>query len=288
MQAYVLAVASAAVWLWILRRYDRIEPEPLKTLLFVGFVGGLMSLVPAGILNELFEAVTKIKLIPGRMPTGEALILALFVGFNEESMKALATLLLVRRRKELNEPVDAMIYAMTVSLGFAAFENVLYMIEYGAGVILLRSLLSVPGHLVFAALWGFGLAKARFLTKDWDYLTAMTPYVVYAALAHAAYDFFAFMGQPLEFLIYALLAFMVWGIRKKLIYLEGQTPFLAAGECPTCRTINRPYVRFCKNCGSSLKQDFFRVCVSCEKKVPHTALFCPHCGGKLQSSETSA
>jgi len=42
---------------------------------------------------------------------------AVFVGINEETWKFLATLSLVRKLPEFDEPLDGMIYAMTVALG---------------------------------------------------------------------------------------------------------------------------------------------------------------------------
>ena len=57
-----------------------------------------------------------------------------------------------------------MIYAMTVALGFAALENIEYVIRFGAGVLVARALFSMPIHLACAAIWGYGLARARFIS----------------------------------------------------------------------------------------------------------------------------
>jgi RsiW-degrading membrane proteinase PrsW (M82 family) len=46
---------STAMWAWVLRRYDRLEPEPIKVLLRVGLWGGLMSIFPAIIGNSLAD-----------------------------------------------------------------------------------------------------------------------------------------------------------------------------------------------------------------------------------------
>ena len=46
---------STGMWAWVLRRYDRLEPEPIKVLLRVGLLGGLMSIIPAIIGNSLAE-----------------------------------------------------------------------------------------------------------------------------------------------------------------------------------------------------------------------------------------
>ena len=46
---------STGIWIWILRRYDRLEPEPLKVLLRVGLLGGFISVIPAIIFNSLAD-----------------------------------------------------------------------------------------------------------------------------------------------------------------------------------------------------------------------------------------
>ena len=46
---------STGMWAWVLRRYDRLEPEPVKVLLRVGLLGGLMSVIPAIIGNSLAD-----------------------------------------------------------------------------------------------------------------------------------------------------------------------------------------------------------------------------------------
>ena len=46
---------STGIWVWVLRRYDRLEPEPLKVLLRVGLLGGILSVIPAIIFNNLAD-----------------------------------------------------------------------------------------------------------------------------------------------------------------------------------------------------------------------------------------
>jgi len=46
---------STGMWVWVLRRYDKLEPEPIKLLLWVGLVGGVMSIIPAFLGNSLAD-----------------------------------------------------------------------------------------------------------------------------------------------------------------------------------------------------------------------------------------
>jgi len=85
------------------------------------------------------------------------------VGLNEEFFKAFAAVILLRRLKDFNEPADALVYSMTVALGFAMLENIEYVPRYGFFSVYVRQFNAVPLHLGLAAIWGMGIAKAKFL-----------------------------------------------------------------------------------------------------------------------------
>ena len=46
-------------------------------------------------------------------------------------------------------------HAVFVSLGFAAFENILYVLQYGFSNALMRAVASVPGHTFFGIMLGY-------------------------------------------------------------------------------------------------------------------------------------
>ena len=133
---------GTGIWLYILRRYDRVEPESLRYLVQVAIVGGLASVIVAALLNELISSFLGIRgllFAETRVASiGGLLAFCLFVGFNEEIWKATATVFTTRKLGDLNEPVDAMIYAMTVGLGFASIENLIYATRFGNDVLLVR------------------------------------------------------------------------------------------------------------------------------------------------------
>jgi len=56
------------------------------------------------------------------------------VGLGEELLKYLVVVLYAFRKPSFNEPFDGIVYAVMVSLGFAAFENIIYVMEGGLGV----------------------------------------------------------------------------------------------------------------------------------------------------------
>ena len=77
------------------------------------------------------------------------------VGLIEEGFKWLALYLVTSRNKNFNSLFDGVIYAVFVSLGFAAFENILYCHSYGWGTAISRMLTAVPAHTFFGIIMGY-------------------------------------------------------------------------------------------------------------------------------------
>jgi ribosomal protein L40E len=173
-------------------------------------------------------------------------------------------------------------------LGFAAIENVEYMVRFGTGVLVARSLLSMPIHLACAAIWGYGLARARFISREQKYVKTALPYLLAAAGVHAAFDFFIFMRTWTVLLVFPLLLFIVWYSNRKLHYLRDQSLLLDTAFCQYCQQPNTVRAKFCIHCGLPLGVggEFFQNCRNCKSLVPHNARFCFKCGNKLPQIES--
>ena len=113
---------------------------------------------------------------------------------------------------------------MTVALGFAAFENIEYAMIYGPGIILTRSLMSVPAHICFAAFWGYGLTIARYVKHNEHPLKTMLPYIMAAAAAHMAYNLLLFLNTWTVLLVFPLLLALVLTTHRRLISLQPVPP----------------------------------------------------------------
>lgn len=272
------------IWLYILRRYDRIEPEALRYLITVALVGGLSSVAISALLNEFVSSALGIRSLlfaDGRMASiGGLLVFCLFVGFNEEIWKATATVFTTRRLGNLNEPIDAMIYAMTVGLGFASIENLIYATRFGNEVLLVRFLWPVPAHMAYAAVWGYGLAQARFVYPRRSKVLTMAPSVVVASLLHAGANFLLFLQETipavLSLIAIALLAYVA---HLRLVRLVAESPFLEPGECPVCRNLNQPSATKCVHCGTPLQNtEMFVTCPCGRARIPAHVDRCTECG----------
>lgn len=278
-------LAGAAIWFWWVRRYDRFEPESVRQLLVVGVLGGLVSGIVAGIGNDLVAVALGIDGGVGGIAEGGALTppvalaLATFVGFNEEILKALAAVLLTRRFGDLDEPVDAPLYAMMTALGFAVFENIQYAAQHGGGVLLPRYLLATPLHVVLALIWGAAWAKGRFLQPRRPLWLVMTPAICLAALLHGAWDYVMFIRSASGVLvaIVALVTLAAWAHGAKRT-MAMESPYLAVGSCPQCSGVSEPHARFCRHCGRSLFGRYYVQCGGCRGRMPARAAFCPTCG----------
>ncbi len=275
---------GTGIWLYFLRRYDRIEPEALRYLLRVAALGGMMSIAVAAVLNEGFSRWlgldTNLLANPDVVPLGKLFAFCLFAGFSEEICKAVAAVYSTRWVGDLDEPVDAMIYAMTVALGFAAVENVLYAQNYGNEVLLVRFLWPVPAHMCYAAVWGYGLAKARFIYPNKNRARVMWPYVTAAACLHAAANYGLLVQHTMASLAsLSLLIGLGYLAHHRLEQLVSESPFLEPGECPSCRNLNSPRAVHCFYCGTPLQEtEMFRICPSGKHRVAVGKTHCPECG----------
>jgi RsiW-degrading membrane proteinase PrsW (M82 family) len=78
-----------------------------------------------------------------------------------------------------------------VSMGFAAFENILYVFQGGFKVALLRAFTAIPAHATFGVIMGYYMGKSKFSKKKmkWNLIGLMA-----AILFHGTYDFFLFIN----------------------------------------------------------------------------------------------
>ena len=167
------------------------QPEPTNWLVKATLYG-IAICIPVAILENVIEQI-----IFGGEPTtlfGTTIQAFIVAALPEESFKLLALWLVLRKNPFFDEHFDGIVYAVCVGLGFAAIENVLYIVgeeENWVGVAISRALLSVPGHYAFAVLMGYYYSVYHFV--DRSPRTAACVLLV-PVLAHGIYDAIAFSG----------------------------------------------------------------------------------------------
>jgi RsiW-degrading membrane proteinase PrsW (M82 family) len=234
--ALVVPMIPGMIWLWIFYRTDWYEPEP-KQLVLATFGLGVLAIVPAfaaervaGMIYPFLEYIEKATAADAAGGGGVArawpMLIGCFliIGPAEELAKFLAVRLFVYRHKEFNEPLDGIIYAAAAALGFASLENVLYVIDWHTGhvhwgMLGVRSLLALPGHVIFATTWGYALGRQKF-----DPTYRVWPMVLVAAMLHGLYDFLLVYG-PTRPLILLYMSLMVPVIIRQIRLLRAESPF---------------------------------------------------------------
>lgn len=266
MQILASFLISTFLWLMIIREKDKIEKEPLWVLIKTVLKGGVLSIVLLSIIYIPFYFILPGEFFKSHLAgNGTHLmkfLFAMYIGVVEEFAKAWAAIILTRKLAEFDEPVDGMIYGMAVALGFAAFENIEYMMNFSYKVIYVRSVLSVPAHISFGMIWGYGLALNKFKHKRVSNLVNLFPFIIAAAFLHGIYDYICFTSHGFPYHIFFLVTVTFisyrWGILKtrKLVAVS---PFLKPGECSNCRTINDEKATVCTKCEGELpdKDEFY-------------------------------
>ena len=137
----------------------------------------------------------------------------------EEIAKFIMLWLLLRKNPYFDEKMDGIVYAVCVSLGFAALENILYIYSYGLEIFLSRALLAIPAHFAFAVIMGsfYGAAKVQEVRGSHGTmrLNLMLAYLTASAL-HGLYDALAMIGTDTA--VIAFFAFVV--VMYVVIYLK--------------------------------------------------------------------
>jgi len=221
---------STSVWFYLLRRKDLFSPEPLLFLAKIMILGGILSAIPAGILNSLIINNFQSNLV----------INNLLIGFNEELCKLLVVTILLKNQHYFDEPVDGIIYAATLALGFASIENIVYINRYGIESLLPRHFISVPAHLSFAMLWGYGLSVAKFKHPTRSFTLSLAPYFLSAATLHALFNFtIGLQPKQTDLVIVIILVTILYryGSYQANTLLK-YSPLRLAKECPACNAIN--------------------------------------------------
>ncbi len=184
-----LALAPGAAIILYIYLKDKHEREPLS-LLFLSFIYGIFSILitliitlPVNflfvlrandVIHEFYSAFFKVALV-------------------EEFSKFLFVRFILFPNKNFNEPFDGIVYSVMVSMGFATFENLLYVFEYGYETAILRMFTAVPAHATFGILMGYFLGKAKFTHSKQIRYSLIS--LMAATFFHGAYDYFWFIGQ---------------------------------------------------------------------------------------------
>jgi RsiW-degrading membrane proteinase PrsW (M82 family) len=221
---FLLAIAlapGAAIGLYIYWK-DKHEREPLGLLVksfFFGVISTLITLLISWPISRL------VPLDPTSL-TQQAVHAFLLVALIEEFSKFIFVRWVLYPNKNFNEPFDGIVYSVTVSLGFAGLENILYVMDGGVEVAILRMFTAVPAHASFGVLMGYFLGKAKFEHKKGHYAIYA---LAVATLFHGAYDYFWFISYVPGIWIGAVISLIIGIVlSRRAIHIHQQaSPFIS-------------------------------------------------------------
>jgi len=185
--ALIGGVIPALLWLRFWLREDGDHPEP-RSMITLSFLAGMVAVGIAYPLQKFVVSFIDIE--------QNTLLLLFLWAFIEEAAKLLMFLLAAYRSADFDEPMDAVIYLITVSLGFSALENSLFLIDpisagHGTMAIILGNYRFIGAsllHVICGATIGVFLGLAFYRTLK-ERRKAMTVGLGIAVLLHTAFNF---------------------------------------------------------------------------------------------------
>lgn len=201
------ALLPVFLLLYFINKKDSASPEPkgeIVRAVFYGVISIFLSLIISAPLLLLGIYVEQPTTILGAVSTS-------FFGaaIPEEVAKFIMLWLFLRNNKYFDERFDCIFYAVCVSMGFAALENVVYLFTnydswFTVGIV--RALYAVPGHFCFGVLMGYYYSLSRFPQAGIGSSRAMA--LLLPILAHGIYDALLFMMRVNDML--AIILFILF------------------------------------------------------------------------------
>jgi RsiW-degrading membrane proteinase PrsW (M82 family) len=238
--AGLLPMICWAVLVWW---FDRYEKEPLH-LLVISFLWGV---APAVVIAALLELV--LALLSGysgdTASTGISIFnLGIIAPVVEEAVKMLGLLgVFWIAGKEIDGPLDGIIYGAMVGFGFAATENVLFFLtSQSVGelltMIFLRAMVFGSLHAMIAAFTGLGLAFAKYARSTGRAILWAVGGFLMAVVFHSIHNIGLVLAQNTVFYLIAIL--LSYGIGIGIIVMLAAGSLIREGQ--TIQRYLQPYI----------------------------------------------
>jgi RsiW-degrading membrane proteinase PrsW (M82 family) len=222
-----LSLIPSFLWLIYFLHQDE-HPESKKQIAKIFGLGALATL-PALLIETSFSNFLAYLNFPGFLTS--FLTIFLGVAFVEEVLKYLVVKWQAVPSKEMDEPIDAMIYMITSAMGFATIENALLFFRANFSAdpldpwifLLMRFLGATFLHALASGILGFFLALVLFQKRNHFWLIFG---LIIATSLHGLFNFVIIEIESVSkvyllLMILTSLAFFVsWGL-KRLKDLEG-------------------------------------------------------------------
>ena len=239
------------IGMFIYKKDREKEPSELLMKLCLGGIGScflvlILSSVLGLIFTMFFADTNDLNLI-------ELVVYAFVcVALVEEFCKWIVAYKISYNDKDFDEFYDAILYCMFVALGFACFENLLYVYENGIGTGVVRTLLAVPGHACDGMFMGyyFGLSKLGALNNRKDLkIKNLVLSILVPTIMHGVYDYCLFTQRTVFIVLFLIFVVCIY------VYVFKKIKKISS--------INRRMKykdNYCPNCGHIVDGNFCPIC----------------------------
>ena len=137
-------------------------------------------------------------------------------GLVEEGLKSLILVPNLLKEKNFNEKLDGIIYSVFLSLGFATVENIIYILSedptsaFEVGVI--RSVISVPAHMLFGVIMGYYISKYKFTDSKSEKRINLILAIILPILLHGVFDFILMIQYRWSIIVFIAYIAYLWKI----------------------------------------------------------------------------
>ncbi len=285
---YTLALIPVAGILLFIYFNDKKEKEPFGFLIGLFFLG--MATVVSAFLAEMIGIFIMNAIVPDNAALNQILLAILIVAPAEELGKFAVLRIRTWKSRHFNYSFDAIVYAVFVSLGFAALENVGYVNSGGVGAAVIRMLTAVPGHACFGVFMGFfyGKAKHAQLTdKKGKCALHILLSILVPVILHGIYDAILFGSGTSDEVLVVGASMIAWIMYVIAMFVASIIVIIISSKRDFCivtipestvQTIYRPAVAGTWVCSCGLT-NYFSYCSRCGQQRPVvTSWYCARCG----------
>ncbi|HUI92343.1 MAG TPA: PrsW family intramembrane metalloprotease [Chitinivibrionales bacterium] len=265
--AVVISFILGAFSINYIRDHDIFEKEPIVKMSFVTVIGGIISVLISIGLYILFKNI-------GYNFQNNFLDAYFKIGPVEEFAKLITfVVLLPFLSKDLDEPIDYIIYISCLTLGFSLIENIMYATKEQGNLPLLfiRLGISTPMHIAFSAVMGLAI----YLYNNLGYkINTIFGAFVFASILHGTFDFLILIGLGwiVLFVLYRYYWKEIFFCFSYLTALNRKVSFQSYVN--NLKTPNGSKKAICINCGNNDKKNYYKIgkaklfkCANCGKII---------------------
>lgn len=217
-----LAILPGVALLVLIYKKDKVEKEPLGLLVLL-----LLAGIAAALCSIVLEILFEIGFSDFHDGSFFAIWIEMFFGVAliEEGTKYFLMNLLSWNNKHFNCSFDGIVYAVFVSLGFAIFENILYVSQSGLMVAIARSFTAVPSHMINSIFMGLFYSKAKKLQiadPNSNYRIIKWLGLFFASITHGIYDFILSIEIEYSLLIFIVFLIFSYGLAFYIVVKESK------------------------------------------------------------------